>query len=230
MKKLMLYLPDEEYEKIRDGGFRNKISMSQWVREKLFKKLPTLDDPTEFQKPELKAREAELKEGPSTSDPNPTPSVAVKPIVVPKEPTRPLLERIKQPDCKNGIILDGYPRNLRQAEELEKITKIDKIFEIDISDETAKKRLMGRWNCKKCGIAYNVVTEPKPKNDHICDNCNIPLFQREDDVNETAIAKRLQIYHEETMPILKKFKNKVVKINGEQSIEKITEAILKNIN
>jgi len=141
-----------------------------------------------------------------------------------------LLERIKQPDCKNGIILDGYPRNLRQAEELEKITKIDKIFEIDISDETAKKRLMGRWNCKKCGIAYNVVTEPKPKNDHICDNCNIPLFQREDDVNETAIAKRLQIYHEETMPILKKFKNKVVKINGEQSIEKITEAILKNIN
>lgn len=100
-----------------------------------------------------------------------------------------LKERMKQPDCKNGVILDGYPRNLQQAEELEKIEKINKIFEINISDKTAKKRLMGRWNCKKCGIAYNVITAPKPKKGTICDNCNIPLYQREDDINEEAIEK-----------------------------------------
>jgi adenylate kinase len=140
-----------------------------------------------------------------------------------------LKERMKQPDCKKGIILDGYPRNLAQAEALEKMTKIDKIFEITVSDETAKKRLMGRWNCKKCGQIYNVVTAPKPKNDHICDSCNLPLSQRGDDIDEKAIQKRLDIYHEETSPILEKFSNKVIKINGEQAIEKITEDLLKKL-
>jgi len=125
-----------------------------------------------------------------------------------------LKERIKQPDCKKGVILDGYPRNLQQAEELEKIEKIGKIFEIWVSDETAKKRLMGRWNCKKCGVAYNIVTAPRPKKDKICDGCNIPLYQREDDINEEAIEKRLAIYHEETEPILKKYKDKVIRNNG----------------
>jgi len=141
-----------------------------------------------------------------------------------------LKERIKQPDCKNGIILDGFPRNLEQAEDLKKIGKIEKIFEIHISDETAKKRLMGRWNCKKCGIAYNVITAPKPKKDKLCDNCQVPLYQRDDDINEEVIEKRLAIYHEETEPILKKYKNKVVIINGKQTIEKITEDILKRID
>ncbi len=140
-----------------------------------------------------------------------------------------LKERMNQPDCKKGVILDGYPRNLRQAEELEKIEKVGKIFEIYISDETAKRRLMGRWNCKKCGIAYNIVTAPKPKKDGLCDNCSIPLYQRDDDTNEEAIEKRLSIYHEETEPILKKFKERVIKINGEQTIEKITEDILKKL-
>ncbi len=141
-----------------------------------------------------------------------------------------LKERIKQPDCKKGVILDGYPRNLQQAEELEKIEKIGKIFEIWVSDETAKKRLMGRWNCKKCGVAYNIVTAPRPKKDKICDGCNIPLYQREDDINEEAIEKRLAIYHEETEPILKKYKDKVIRINGEQEIEKITRDILEKLN
>ena len=141
-----------------------------------------------------------------------------------------LKKRIKQPDCKKGVILDGFPRNLEQAEELEKIIKIDKIFEITISDETAKKRLMGRWNCKKCGIAYNVVTEPNPKKQGLCDNCQVPLYQRDDDKDEKAIEKRLAIYHEETEPILKKFKERVIKINGEQAIEKITEDILKKLD
>ncbi len=140
-----------------------------------------------------------------------------------------LKKRIKQPDCKNGIILDGYPRNLSQTEDLEKITGIDKIFEIHISDKEAIKRLLGRWNCKKCGIAYNLITQPKPKNNHICDICKIPLYQRKDDIDKTAINKRLKIYHKDTKPILKKFKNRAIIINGEQTIEKITEDILKKL-
>jgi adenylate kinase len=141
-----------------------------------------------------------------------------------------LKERMKQPDCKNGIILDGYPRNLKQAEELEKIEKISKIFEIYVSDETAKRRLMGRWNCKKCGLSYNIITAPKPKKEGMCDSCNIPLYQREDDKDEKAIEKRLSIYHEETEPIINKYKDKVIRINGEQSIEKITEDLLKKLD
>ncbi len=140
-----------------------------------------------------------------------------------------LQKRMKQPDCKNGIILDGFPRNLKQAEALEKIAKIDRIFEINISDETAKKRLMGRWNCRQCGSSYNIITAP-PKKGKLCDNCNTPLYQREDDTNLASIQKRLDTYHNETKPILKKFKDKVIKINGEQTIEKITEDILKKLN
>jgi len=135
-----------------------------------------------------------------------------------------LKQRIKEPDCKTGIILDGYPRNLQQTDELTKIAKIDKVIEISISDKEAVKRLNGRWNCKKCGIAYNVITSPKPKQKGICDICKQPLTQRDDDKDKNAIQKRLDIYHNETEPILEKYDS--VKINGEQSIEKVTEDIL----
>ena len=140
-----------------------------------------------------------------------------------------LKERIKRPDCKNGIILDGFPRNLEQAEHLEEIMQIDNVFEIRITDETAKKRLMGRWNCKKCNISYNTITCPKPKKDHICDVCGSGLYQREDDKDEETIKKRLEIYHQDTEPILKKYKEKLISINGKQSIEKITNDILESL-
>lgn len=141
-----------------------------------------------------------------------------------------LKERMKHNDCKNGVILDGYPRSLKQAEEMEKIKKIDKIFEIHISDETAKKRLMGRWNCKKCGKAYNLITSPRPKKDKICDICNLPLYQRDDDINKEVIEKRLSVYHRDTEPILKKYKENVTRIDGEKPIEKITKDILEKLN
>lgn len=137
---------------------------------------------------------------------------------------RVLEERLKQRDCKNGFILDGFPRNLSQANTLDKITKIDKVIEIFISDKQALKRLSGRWNCKKCGTTYNILTQPKPKEKGICDKCNLPLYQREDD-KEEAIKARLKIYHRETEPVLKHYKSE--KINGMQNIEKVTEDILK---
>lgn len=134
-----------------------------------------------------------------------------------------LKERISRQDCANGFILEGYPRNLRQAEELEKITKIDKIIEITISDEEAIRRISNRLSCKNCSAVYNKITNP-PKKEDTCDACGSSLSQRADDYPE-AIKKRLDIYHNETEPILKAYPS--VRINGEQPIEKVTRDILK---
>lgn len=137
-----------------------------------------------------------------------------------------LKERISKQDCKNGFILDGFPRNLKQAEELEKEIKIDMYFEIGINDEDAVKRLSGRRNCRNCGAIYNLNTYPKPKSDGICDKCGGELFQREDD-KEEAIKKRLKVYHKDTEQIIKKYK--AVKINGEQEIEKVAQEIQEHL-
>jgi len=147
--------------------------------------------------------------------------------LVPTELTIEIIKkRIKESDCKNGFILDGFPRNLEQAEIVDSFIEIEKVFEIDISDDEAVKRLNKRWMCKNCNIGYNVLTSPKPKKQGICDKCGSPLYQREDDKDVEAIKNRLKIYHKETELILKRYKDKVIKINGEQTIEKITEDIL----
>jgi len=139
-----------------------------------------------------------------------------------------LKERLHDKETQEGFILDGFPRNLEQAKELEKITKIDKVVDIDILDNEAVKRLSARWSCPKCKTSYNYVTSPKPKKKGICDFCNISLIHREDDKKE-AIRKRLEIYHRETEPLLVFYKNILVKINGKQEINKVTEYLLKQI-
>lgn len=148
--------------------------------------------------------------------------------LVPDELTLKMLKkRLEEKDCENGFILDGFPRNIEQARELDKIIKIDNAFNIEISDEEARKRMKGRWNCKKCGIAYNIATEPKPKQEGICDKCSEKLVQRNDDVSDEAISKRLEIYHTETRPVLKFYNT--IKINGEQPIGLVTLDIEKAI-
>jgi len=134
-----------------------------------------------------------------------------------------LKERLERDDCERGFILDGFPRNLKQAEMLDAITEIDKVIEINISDEEAVKRLGGRVACEKCGRGFNTVTIP-PKEEGKCDKCGGKLVQRADDT-EDAIRKRLGIYHGETEPMLEKYDS--IKINGEQSIENVREDILK---
>lgn len=134
-----------------------------------------------------------------------------------------MLEILKKQLSEN-FILDGFPRNLKQAEMLSSIIDIDKVVEIFISDKEAIKRLSGRRTCKKCGAIYNIYTNP-PKKD-VCDKCGGELIKRKDD-NEEAIKKRLEIYHSETEPILEKYP--VLKINGEQEIEKVTKDILKGL-
>ena len=138
-----------------------------------------------------------------------------------------LKEKLDKPECSGGVILDGFPRNIKQAKELDKIMRVDNVINLEISDETAIKRMKGRWNCKKCGIPYNVVTEPMPKQEGVCDVCGLELYQRKDDIDDEAIAKRLKTYKQETKPILKHYNS--IKINGEQSIEKEAEDVEKAI-
>jgi adenylate kinase len=127
---------------------------------------------------------------------------------------------------EKGFILDGFPRNLSQAKELIKNFKIDKFIEISISDELAIKRLSGRLNCKKCGALYNILTSPKPKKQGICDKCGGELYKRKDD-NKEAIKKRLETYHRETEPILKKYPS--FKVDGNKSIKEVTRDILREL-
>jgi adenylate kinase len=137
-----------------------------------------------------------------------------------------LSERIMKEDCDNGFILDGFPRNVAQADELDKIMDVDKVIEIAISDDESVARIGGRRNCLECGAIWNVNTSPKPKEESKCDKCGEELTQRADD-NEEALRKRLAVYHNDTEPILEKYES--VKIDGEQSIEKVSEDLLKEL-
>ncbi len=145
--------------------------------------------------------------------------------LVPDELTLEILKNKIDSGVEKGIILDGFPRNINQAKLLDKEIDIDIVIEISISDETALKRLSGRWNCSNCGRIYNYNTEPKPKVKGVCDKCGGKLSQRKDDTEE-AIKERLQIYHKQTQPVLEFYKDKLIKIDGEQSIEKAEQEIL----
>ncbi len=136
-----------------------------------------------------------------------------------------LKKRFGESDCEKGFILDGFPRNLKQAEMLDSITKVDRVIEISISDDEAVRRLSGRVACPSCGAGFNNATMP-PKVRGICDKCGGELVQRADDTEE-AIRKRLEIYHRETEPILEHYG--AVRVNGENDIEEVFEEILKLI-
>jgi len=133
-----------------------------------------------------------------------------------------LKEEISKPEYKSGFILDGFPRNISQVLALDKITKIDKVIEISISDEEAISRIVNRISCKSCGFIFNIKTNPS-KLQNTCDNCNSKLEKRSDD-NEEAIKKRLAIYKKDTSPILLHYK--AITINGQQEIDKVTQDIL----
>ena len=139
-------------------------------------------------------------------------------------------ERVAQPDCANGFILDGVPRTLPQAEALKaKGVRIDHVVSIEIDDSVIEGRMTGRRVCSKCGASYHVVANP-PKTEGVCDLCGGELIIRKDDAPET-VRKRLEVYHAST-EVLKDFyagEDKLRLVNGNQSIEGAFEEILKVI-
>ena len=137
-------------------------------------------------------------------------------------------ERVAQPDCHNGFILDGVPRTLPQAEALEaRGLEIDHVVSIEIDDSVIEGRMTGRRVCGKCGASYHIVANP-PKTEGICDSCGGQLMIRKDDAPET-VRNRLKIYHEST-EVLKDYyaaQNKLRLVEGNQSIEGAFKDILK---
>ena len=139
-------------------------------------------------------------------------------------------DRVAQPDCSKGFILDGMPRTLAQAEALEKMgVRIDHVVSIEVDDAVIEGRMTGRRVCPKCGASYHIVANP-PKVDGICNACGAELTIRKDDAPET-VRKRLEVYHA-TTEILKEFYGKLGRlciVEGNQPIEKANEAILEAI-
>ena len=116
-----------------------------------------------------------------------------------------LLDRVAQDDCKNGYVLDGFPRTIPQADVLDKeLTKlgdkVDYAINVDVPDENIVRRMSGRRACLKCGATYHIEHIP-PKKEGICDTCGSELVQRDDDKPET-VQNRLSVYHEQTQPLI----------------------------
>jgi adenylate kinase len=143
-----------------------------------------------------------------------------------------IINRLKEPDCEKGFILEGFPRSIKQAEALDRFTKIDFFIYINIPEWLAIKRLASRRICKNCKQAYN-LTNVKPKKEGICDKCGGELIQRTDD-NLEIIKKRFREFEEKTKPVFEHYKKKGVFNStfcdkAETTPEENTEKILKII-
>ena len=137
-------------------------------------------------------------------------------------------ERLAEPDCANGYILDGVPRTIPQAEAMEESgIDVDVALSIEVEDEVIVERMAGRRLCKKCGASYHTVNHP-PKQEGVCDVCGGELGTRADDAPET-VRKRLAVYHAETEP-LKAFyekRGKLRSVDNQPSIEATTAVVLR---
>ncbi len=139
-----------------------------------------------------------------------------------------LAERIKADDCKKGYILDGYPRNLAQAEGLEAITgPLDKVVCIEVEDSIIVDRMTGRRSCPKCNAMFHTKYNP-PKVEGVCDVCGEKLIQRKDD-NEETVVNRLKVYHDTTAPLIDFYGKKgiLATVNGVGDIDEIFAQVCK---
>jgi len=139
-------------------------------------------------------------------------------------------ERIKNPDCANGFILDGFPRTISQAESLDKMLaakklSVNQVVEFQIKDSELLGRLSGRRTCSKCGAMYHIKTTP-PKVDAVCDACGSPVIQRADD-HEEVIEKRLKVYHQQTAPLIQYYtkQGKLRAIDATMPMDQVFERV-----
>ena len=138
-------------------------------------------------------------------------------------------ERLAQPDCQPGYMLDGFPRTIGQGESLDKMLAddgIDAVIYFDVAEDDIVRRLTSRRTCRKCGYNYNMISDPPPAN-NVCGKCGGDIFQRDDDKEET-VRNRLVVYNEKTAPLIAYYKkqNKLHSIDGAQDVEKVRQSII----
>ena len=143
-------------------------------------------------------------------------------------------ERLSREDAKKGFIFDGFPRTIVQAQEFDKLLKVDVVINLNVPEEIVIKRLSSRRQCRKCGAIFNVLTL-KPKTEGICDKCGGELYQRDDD-KEDVIRSRLEVYRKQTQPLIDYYKDKGLILDivnnkldtpPEEVLEKIMEELKK---
>lgn len=139
-------------------------------------------------------------------------------------------ERLKNPDCANGVIFDGFPRTVPQAEALDQLLakqgkKVDRAIEFRMDDQELVGRLSGRRTCTNCGTMYHVTTQP-PRQEGVCDKCSGTVVQRDDDKAE-VITKRLNVYHQQTAPLVDFYRKqgKLHTLDAAQSMDRVTDQL-----
>lgn len=146
--------------------------------------------------------------------------------LVPDDVTIKIVEqRLKQDDCKNGFMFDGFPRTIAQADALSNIVVIDKVLNFTASEEIIISRLSGRRVCIECGAIFHIKNIP-PKTEGVCDECNGKLIQRDDDKPD-SIKKRLDVYKKQTEPLIEYYKEKglLADIDANRPFEQVDEII-----
>lgn len=143
-----------------------------------------------------------------------------------------IMDRFAQDDCVNGYVLDGFPRTIPQAEELDKALKsvndnLDYAIDVEVPDDNIINRMSGRRACINCGATYHIVHNP-PKVENECDTCNGELILRDDDKPET-VKNRLDVYHTQTEPLLKYYTEKGIlyTVDGTQDMDTVFDSICK---
>ena len=140
-------------------------------------------------------------------------------------------DRIDEPDCKDGFILDGFPRTAAQAESLDEMLakkglKLDRVIQLEVDEEALVERITGRFSCAACGAGYH-DTFQRPKVEGVCDVCGATEFRRRDDDNEATVRARLEAYHAQTAPILPYYQRAGVLqgVDGMAEIDEVTRQI-----